>query len=108
VTRPTSTTPGPAADPAVRSYVIIATAYVVPPPRSDAAPYFEIIAAPDHAKYAPRVVLRTTDPTLYARALDAEGTDARFLLSWRSFRVASRSALELLEVLAAPPPESAS
>ena len=79
------------------SYLIIATAYVVPPPRSNDRPYFEIIVAPDRARYAPRVVLRTENPTLYAQALDAEGTEKRFAIgSLPRRRSATRLELELL------------
>ncbi len=105
MTRPTTIKADADAPAPVRTFVIIATAYVTPPPRSDDPPYFEIIAAPDHAKYAVRTVIRTRDATLYARALAAEGTEERFLLSWRTVRSPSRSINELLEMLA-PPPES--
>lgn len=104
MTRPTSLSPPADALDVRRTFVIIATAYVTPPPRSDDPPYFEIIVGPDLAKYAARTVLRTRDATLYAQALAAEGTEARFVLSWKSRRVAARTVLEL-DVLA---PESAS
>lgn len=56
--------------------VVTQTYYCVPP--RGRAPHYEIHLAEAHTEYAPRLVLTTRNDTLYADALDAEGTNIRF------------------------------
>jgi len=87
---------------AAPTFLILATAYVTPLPRSGDRPYYEIIVAEDRAKYAVRRVLQTRDPLLFAQLLEAEGTDVRFTLAWRARRTDSKSCLELEAATPAP------
>lgn len=62
------------------SFVVLQTYCVDPPRRRRQAPYFEITLGADTYPDAPRTILITRDPAVYARALAAEGTDQPFTI----------------------------
>jgi len=74
--RPALASASPVGEP---SFVIVSTAYVVPPAKWGQAPYFEIVLAFDHADAAHlHEVYVSRDEALYRRALSAEGFPQRF------------------------------
>lgn len=80
------------------TFVIVSTAYVVPPPRFAESPYLEIVAGQSHDADAPRLTVITRDAALAARALDLEGSEHRVHIRWRAEPAARRRRL-LLEDL---------
>jgi hypothetical protein len=67
-----------------RTFVIVATHWVVPPIRFRESPYVEIIAGQSHDRDSARLTLITRDPVLIDRALALEGSDHRVELNWKS------------------------
>jgi hypothetical protein len=65
------------------TFVVVATHYVVPPPRFHEDPYTEIVAGQSHDADAPRITLITRDPAIAGQAIALEGSDTRVALSWR-------------------------
>ena len=57
--------------------LVLSTAYVTP---KGVAPFWEIIAATDHDRGAPRVFCWTRNEALYRIAADVEGTPQRVAL----------------------------
>lgn len=65
-----------------RALVIVDTRYVTPPRGEE--PYYEITAAPDLADDAHRTVLLTRDTLIATQAMQAEGSESRVALTWRT------------------------
>lgn len=78
-------------DPSAGLYLILHTAYVSRAVSGE-DPYFELVAALDHAWDAPRFLIKTRCESLYSVALAAEGSEARIaipradVVSWHRYR----------------------
>jgi hypothetical protein len=64
--------------PVDHTFVVVSTAYVVPPRRVHREPFTEIVLAADQSPDAARYVYATRDPLIEQRAIEAEGHDTRF------------------------------
>jgi hypothetical protein len=62
------------------TFVVVATAYVVPPPAWNRPPYVEVVVGYDHDPAHARQTFATRDAAIADAAIAAEGTDTRFAL----------------------------
>jgi hypothetical protein len=65
-----------------RTFVIVATRYVVPLRRFAEPPYTEIIAGASQDADTARLTLITRDEGVAARAMALEGTESRVAINW--------------------------
>jgi hypothetical protein len=84
---------------AAPTFVIVSTAYVVPPEKWNRAPYVEIVLGYDHTADSPRQIFATRDETIIERALAAECTERRFTADAGGMLEGTRHAYRLILAL---------
>jgi hypothetical protein len=79
--------------------LLVLQTYAVDGPRGTGIAYYELHLAPDVAADAPRTIVLTRDPALYARALHAESTLRRVEARWHASRRPNGTYCQLLDAL---------
>ena len=82
-----------------RTFVVVATRYVVPPTRAAEQPFTEIVIGSSQDPDALRTIVITRDDALAQRAIALEGTDARVTAVFRP-EPCRRGFRQVLEALA--------